>query len=161
MSPEQALELALKWHKKWFSMLEAEAEKGGIKEAEALMDDNAIIELFFARSEQAIRELDDQYGRTCHKLSYNILNSCQDAEECVNDAYLGTWNAIPPTRPSPLLALHSGCDAARSFERGGRHPSALRACCGRARDQRQRSAAWHRHGPVPPNHHQVRQCCCE
>lgn len=69
------------------------------------MDDNAIIELFFARSEQAIRELDSQYGRTCHKLSYNILNSRQDAEECVNDAYLGTWNAIPPTRPSPLLAF--------------------------------------------------------
>lgn len=69
------------------------------------MDDNAIIELFFARSEQAIRELDDQYGRTCHKLSYNILNSRQDAEECVNDAYLGAWNAIPPTRPSPLLAF--------------------------------------------------------
>lgn len=69
------------------------------------MDDNAIIELFFARSEQAIRELDNQYGRTCHKLSYNILNSRQDAEECVNDAYLGAWNVIPPTRPSPLLAF--------------------------------------------------------
>lgn len=69
------------------------------------MDDNAIIELFFARSEQAIRELDSQYGRTCHKLSYNILNSRQDAEECVNDAYLGAWNVIPPTRPSPLLAF--------------------------------------------------------
>ena len=69
------------------------------------MDDNTIIELFFARSEQAIRELDSQYGRTFHKLSYNILNSRQDAEECVNDAYLGTWNAIPPARPSPLLAF--------------------------------------------------------
>lgn len=38
MSPEQASELALKWHKKWFSMLEAKVEKGGIKEAEALMN---------------------------------------------------------------------------------------------------------------------------
>lgn len=69
------------------------------------MDDNAIIELFFARSEQAILELDSQYGKTFHKLSYNILNNRQDAEECVNDAYLGAWNAIPPTRPSPLLAF--------------------------------------------------------
>jgi len=69
------------------------------------MDDNAIIELFFARSEQAIRELDDKYGKVCRKLSYNILNSRQDAEECVNDAYLGTWSAIPPTRPNPLLAF--------------------------------------------------------
>ena len=69
------------------------------------MDDNAIIELFFARSEQAIRELDGKYGKVCHSLSYNILHSRQDAEECVNDAYLGTWNAIPPARPNPLLAF--------------------------------------------------------
>ena len=69
------------------------------------MDDKAIIELFFARSEQAIRELGSKYGRVCHSLSYNILNSRQDAEECVNDAYLGTWNAIPPARPNPLLAF--------------------------------------------------------
>ena len=69
------------------------------------MDDNAIIELFFARSEQAIRELDGKYGKVCHSLSYNILHSRQDAEECVNDAYLGTWEAVPPARPNPLLAF--------------------------------------------------------
>lgn len=66
-------------------------------------EDEKIIELFFERSEQAIRELDIKYGKVCHKLSYNIVNSRQDAEECVNDAYLGAWNAIPPTRPDPLL----------------------------------------------------------
>lgn len=69
------------------------------------MDDSAIIELFFSRSEQAIQELDSKYGKVCHNLSYNILGSRQDAEECVNDAYLGTWNAIPPNRPNPLLAF--------------------------------------------------------
>lgn len=69
------------------------------------MDDNAIIELFFARSEQAIRELDGKYGKVCHSLSYNILHSRQDAEECVNDAYLGVWEAIPPARPNPLPAF--------------------------------------------------------
>ena len=69
------------------------------------MDDNAIIELFFARSEQAIRELDDKYGKVCYSLSHNILNSRHDAEECVNDAYLGAWDAIPPARPNPLLAF--------------------------------------------------------
>ena len=69
------------------------------------MDDNAIIELFFNRSEQAIRELDGKYGKVCHSLSYNILHSSQAAEECVNDAYLGTWNAIPPAQPNPLLAF--------------------------------------------------------
>ena len=69
------------------------------------MDDNAIIELFFERSEQAIRELDEKYGKVCRSLSYNILHSSQDAEECVNDAYLGVWNAIPPARPDPLLSF--------------------------------------------------------
>ena len=62
-----------------------------------------IIELFFERSEQGIRELDIKYGKVCHKLSNNIVNNRQDAEECVNDAYLGAWNAIPPVRPNPLL----------------------------------------------------------
>ncbi len=70
-----------------------------------MVDDKAIIDLFFERSEQAIRELDTKYGKTCHKISYNILNNRQDAEECVNDAYLGTWNAIPPQRPDPLLTF--------------------------------------------------------
>ena len=62
-----------------------------------MIDDEKIIEMFFERSEQGIRELDIKYGKICHNLSYNIVNSRQDAEECVNDAYLGAWNAIPPT----------------------------------------------------------------
>ena len=68
------------------------------------MEDEKIIELFFERSEQAIRELDMKYGKICRSLSYNIVNSREDAEECVSDAYLGAWNAIPPARPDPLLA---------------------------------------------------------
>ena len=67
------------------------------------MDDEKIIELFFNRSEQAIEEVDKKYGKTCHNISYNILHNKLDAEECVNDAYLGAWNAIPPARPNPLL----------------------------------------------------------
>ena len=68
-----------------------------------MIEDEKIIDLFFYRSEKAIQELDIKYGKVCHKLSYNILNNKQDAEECVNDAYLGAWNAIPPARPIPLL----------------------------------------------------------
>ena len=68
------------------------------------MEDEKIIEMFFDRSEQAIRELDMKYGKTCRSLSYNIVNSREDAEECVSDAYLGAWNAIPPARPDPLLS---------------------------------------------------------
>lgn len=71
--------------------------KGGF-----MSKDEKIIELFFSRSEQAIKELDLKYGKLCHKLSHNILNSWQDAEECVNDAYLGVWNTIPPTKHNPL-----------------------------------------------------------
>lgn len=71
--------------------------KGGI-----IIEDEKIIELFFDRSEDAIKELAAKYGRQCHALSHRILNSWQDAEECVNDAYLGIWNAIPPARPDPL-----------------------------------------------------------
>lgn len=67
------------------------------------MEDEKIVELFFKRSEQAITEVDIKYGKVCHRLSHNILNSWLDAEECVNDAYLGAWNAIPPANPNPLL----------------------------------------------------------
>ena len=69
-----------------------------------MIDDEKIIEMFFERSEQGIRELDIKYGKICHNLSYNIVNSRQDTEECVNDAYLGAWNAIPPVHPNPLLS---------------------------------------------------------
>ncbi len=69
------------------------------------MEDREIVELFFARSERALSELDRKYGKACYRVSFNILNSPRDAEECVNDAYLGTWNAIPPARPDPLLAF--------------------------------------------------------
>ena len=67
------------------------------------MDDIKIIDLFFARSELAIEALDGKYGAICHNLSRSILKNQQDAEECVNDAYLGAWNAIPPEKPDPLL----------------------------------------------------------
>ncbi len=67
------------------------------------MLDEEIIELFFARSEQALKELETKYGKMCLQTSYNILGNHSDAEECVNDSYLGVWNAIPPTRPDPLL----------------------------------------------------------
>ena len=68
-----------------------------------MMEDEEIIRLFFARSEQAIQELDDKYGKVCGQLSYGIVGNIQDAEECVGDAYLGVWNAIPPAHPKPLL----------------------------------------------------------
>ena len=69
------------------------------------MDDSRIIDLFFERSEKAISELSSKYGGVCLKVATNVLHNHQDAEECVNDSYLGVWNAIPPKRPNPLLAF--------------------------------------------------------
>lgn len=68
------------------------------------MEDAEIIRLLFARSEQALAELAQKYGALCGALARNILGSDQDAEECVNDAWLAAWNAIPPEQPNPLQA---------------------------------------------------------
>lgn len=52
------------------------------------MDDLRIIELYFNRDEQAIKETDTKYGKLCHSIAYNILNNHEDSEECVNVLYL-------------------------------------------------------------------------
>ena len=66
------------------------------------MDDLDIIELYFARKEEAISETERKYGGYCHQISMNILASKEDAEECVNDTWMKTWNSIPPQRPGVL-----------------------------------------------------------
>ncbi|MBQ6464875.1 MAG: sigma-70 family RNA polymerase sigma factor [Oscillospiraceae bacterium] len=68
------------------------------------MEDSQIIALFIERSEQAIAELDRKYGAAVKRTAANILSDRLDVEECVNDAYLGVWNSIPPQRPSPLVS---------------------------------------------------------
>ena len=69
------------------------------------MQENQILDLYFARDEQAIAVCEKQYGAACMRLSMSILHSEPDAEECVNDTWLKAWNAIPPKRPSPLRAF--------------------------------------------------------
>lgn len=69
------------------------------------MEDLKIIELYFERNEQAIKETDLKYGKLCHRIAYNILNDREDSKECVNDTYVGVWNAIPPTRPNNFTAF--------------------------------------------------------
>lgn len=69
------------------------------------MEDSAIIDLYWARSEAAIEETKKKYE---HRLKYvigNILSQSQDIEECVNDTYLGAWNAMPDARPDYLSAF--------------------------------------------------------
>lgn len=69
------------------------------------MDDAKIVQLYFDRDEQAIPETADKYGNYCTSIAKNILGNHEDAEECVNDAYLNTWNAIPPHRPKMLATF--------------------------------------------------------
>lgn len=69
------------------------------------MDDLMIIELYFARDEQAIEETDTKYGKLCFHMANNFLSNDADAEECVNDTYLTAWNTIPPTRPNNFRAF--------------------------------------------------------
>lgn len=69
------------------------------------MEETQIIDLFFARDEQAIKETQAQYGRQMYATAFRILNNHEDSEECVNDAFAGLWNAIPPARPGSLLAF--------------------------------------------------------
>ena len=64
------------------------------------LDDSKIIQLFWARNEEAIQETNKAYGRKLHALANKILNNREDAEESVNDTYLAAWSTIPPKRPA-------------------------------------------------------------
>ena len=66
------------------------------------MDDATIVGLYWQRSEQAIPETASKYGHYCYSVAHRIVNNREDSEECVNDTWLGAWNAIPPHRPDPL-----------------------------------------------------------
>lgn len=92
------------------------------------MDDGSIVELYFARSEQAIKETDTKYGGYCFSIAYNILANQEDCQESVNDTYLSAWNSIPPRNPNPLapflgkIVRHISIDMWRkngALKRGG------------------------------------------
>lgn len=69
------------------------------------MEDAKIIELYLARSEQAIQETDNKYGRYCYTIAYQILACREDAQESVSDTYLAAWKAIPPKMPAVLATF--------------------------------------------------------
>ena len=69
------------------------------------LSDDAIIELYWKRDENAIKQTDAKYKNYLLSVAYNMLRDSGDCEECLNDTYLGTWNAIPPARPSALKAF--------------------------------------------------------
>ena len=92
------------------------------------MEDAAIVDLYWQRSDKAISETDKKYGRYCHSIAYHICGAAEDAEECVNDTYWRAWNSMPTERPSALgaflgritrnLALDR-IKARNTFKRGG------------------------------------------
>lgn len=94
-----------------------------------------IIALYRSRDENAIRMTAEALGGYCYTVAYNVLNSREDAEECVNDTYLAVWNAIPPADPVSLksfvssitrrLALNRYKEQNRDKRGGGQVPLAL------------------------------------
>ncbi len=78
-----------------------EGKKGSGK----MLEDERILALYWARDAAAIQETDVKYGARLHGLSRRLLPVREDAEECVNDTYLGAWNAIPPARPAHFFAF--------------------------------------------------------
>ena len=71
------------------------------------MEDKQIVDLYWQRSDLAISETDQKYGRYCHTIAYHICGTDEDAEECVNDTWLGAWNSMPDNRPD-LLSTYLG-----------------------------------------------------
>lgn len=81
------------------------------------MKDEMIIDLFLERSEQAISEISSKYGKLANGICKNILRVSSDAEECVNDALLTTWNLIPPNHPTSLKAFFIGIARNKAMDR--------------------------------------------
>ena len=81
------------------------------------MEDYQIVDLYWARKEKAIAETEKKYGKMLHSLSYSLLSSHEDAEECVNDTYLGAWNTMPSARPMYLGSFLSKITRRLSIDR--------------------------------------------
>ena len=69
------------------------------------IEDEKIIALYWDRDEKAIEETDFKYRKYLFSVAYNLLCDRLDCEECLNDTYLGAWNAMPPSRPDVLKAF--------------------------------------------------------
>lgn len=81
------------------------------------MEDAQIIELYFQRKEEAIKETDSKYGSYCFAIAENILHNTEDSEECVSDTWLAAWNAMPPQRPTVLRMFLAKITRNLSFNR--------------------------------------------
>ena len=73
--------------------------------ANSVMSDEQIVELYWQRDEQAIKETDFKYKKFLLSVAMNIVHDMCDSEECLNDTYIGAWNSIPPARPVLLQSF--------------------------------------------------------
>ena len=71
------------------------------------MSDERIVDLYWQRDEQAIKETDIKYKKFLLSLAMNIVHDMCDSEECLNDTYNGAWNSMPPARPILLQSFLS------------------------------------------------------
>ncbi len=90
------------------------------------MEDHELVNLFWNRQEEAIPATAERYGRYCFSIADHILSNTEDSEECVNDTWLRTWQAIPPSRPSRFAAFLGKITRNLAFDR----------CRGRRRQKR-------------------------
>ena len=81
------------------------------------MEDREIIELYWRRNEDAIKETDSKYGNYLNTVARNILYDQEDAKEAVNDTYLKTWNSIPPQKPNAFLVWLSRITRSLAIDR--------------------------------------------
>lgn len=82
-----------------------ELQRGQTQTEKAPLSDEKIIDLYWLRDEKAIEETDLKYKNYLLSIAYNIVRDRLDCEECLNDTYLGAWNAMPPSRPQVLKAF--------------------------------------------------------
>lgn len=81
------------------------------------MEDIEIVNLYWERNSNAIKETASKYGGYCKAIAWNILGNNEDVEECVNDTYLNTWNSIPPNRPNVFSAYLGKITRNLSFDK--------------------------------------------
>ena len=92
------------------------------------MEDLQIIELFWQRDKEAVRELEHSYAPLLKQIAQNITSSPEDAEECVNDTYFKLWNTIPPERPNSLRNYAARVTRNLAIDRFRKNHSKSRDC---------------------------------
>lgn len=85
--------------------------------ADTVWNEDDVIESLMCHDEQALHDIMRRYGALFRSLARQITGSAEDAEECVNDALLDLWNAVPPDRPVSLLAYTTAFVRRRAIDK--------------------------------------------